>query len=363
MKKFNTVLSGLRLTASEIAMGRVMRAPDHPTDAEFEAFVAAGEVEVGESNAQTAEDPKPGKPAGKQAASSPDAPEQDPEGGEGNPDDAGESEGGEEGGEGSEEGEETPEAERQKARENQINRLKRERREAQERARQLEIENAATAARLDALEKLLQPGTADDKSEAEDTGPDHTDADKYPLGHLDPAYTEDKLQWLAQKAAKEQADAALHRQQEIETRQQQEAAQAELLQKVDDLSTRGSEVFDDFQEKVVDAGLKGAWDLTQTTFEAAADAENGVQILYDLASNPAEATRVAKLSPFQQLKYVAEKDAEIAATKGGRKIPKASAPPSSVPKGANSKVTISPATDSLDDFEKLWEADARKGRR
>ncbi len=360
MKKFNTVLQGLRLTASEIAMGRVMRAPDHPADAEFEAFVAAGEVEVGKSDAEPAQDPKPGKSAGRQAPATPDAPNEDPAGETEEPDDTGSEEGGEDGGE---EGEETPETERKKARENQINRLKRERREAQEKARQLELENAATAARLDALEKLLQTGAGGDKSPVEDTGPDHTDADKYPLGHLDPAYTEDKLQWLAQKVAKEQADAALHRQQEIETRQQREAAQAELLQKVDDLSTRGSEVFDDFQEKVVDAGLKGEWDLSQTTFEAAADAENGVQILYDLASNKAEASRVAKLSPFQQLKYVADKDAEITAAKSGRKIPKASAPPSNLPKGANSRVSINPATDNLDDFEKLWEADARKGRR
>lgn len=368
MRKFNTVLLGFRLTASEIAMGRVMRAPDHPLDNGFDEFVAAGEVEVGAKDEAAAETPKPGK-SGKTKADPTPAPAEAPTDAEGDEGDEGaaDPEGNEGGDEGDEEGDEGDEGEaddKGKARESQINRLKRERAEAKKAARDAARLNADLVARLEALENRLQPGNTDDNSAPVDApAPDPTDATKYPLGHLDDAYMEDKLEWLATKKAQENADAVLQRQQAQDNQRAQQAQQAELLQKVDDLSNRGSEIYDDFQETVVEAGLKGDWDLDQPTFEAAAEAENGVQILYNLASDKAEATRVAKLSPYQQLKYVADKDAEITAGKTPRKIPRAGEPPRTQTRGANSRVSINPATDNLDDFEKLWEQDARKGNR
>jgi hypothetical protein len=146
-------------------------------------------------------------------------------------------------------------------------------------------------------------------------------------------------------------------------RQQQTQQLQPLLEKVDDLTVRGTEIYDDFKESVVDAGMRGDWDLERHTFEAAAEAENGVQILYELAQDPKEASRVAKLSPYQQIKYVADKDAEISKSKTPRRIPKAGDPPKNTARGANSRTSINPATDNLDDFEKAWEADARKSNR
>ena len=105
--------------------------------------------------------------------------------------------------------------------------------------------------------------------------------------------------------------------------------------------------------------MRGDWDCSQITFEAAHDADNGVQILYELANNPKEASRVAKLSFFDQLKYVQERDAEIGKGKAARRKPQAGDPPQNIPRGANSRVSINPATENLDDFEKLWEADAK----
>jgi hypothetical protein len=63
------------------------------------------------------------------------------------------------------------------------------------------------------------------------------------------------------------------------------------------------------------------------------------------------------------MKYVANKDAEISKSKTPRRKPQAGEPPQNVARGANSRTQINPATDNLDDFEKAWEADARKGRR
>jgi hypothetical protein len=98
---------------------------------------------------------------------------------------------------------------------------------------------------------------------------------------------------VAEKKATQRADAALHRQQETEQPSRRKQAQAALLGKVEDLATRGDELYEDFQESVVDAGMRGDWDLSQPTFEAAHEAENGAQILYELSQDKKEAKRVA----------------------------------------------------------------------
>jgi len=328
-----TTKTRLIMTTAERAVGRYLRAPDHPQDAEFAAFETSGEVEVGESNL--------GGDKPQETPAIEEKPEEKPVE------------------ENLEEGEKEPKTPKD-PKESQINRLKREKAEL---ARQLAAARKDDlTARLDNIEKALQGGKTGDTQSTGTPAPDPTDVDKYPLGHLDDRYIEDKLEWLAEEKATRQADAVLQRQQERERAAAAERQQTELLGKVDDLASKGSELFEDFQESVVEAGMRGEWDLSQPTFEAAHDADNGAQILYDLAQDKAEASRVAKLSPYQQLKYVAERDAEISKAKSGRKIPKAGDPPTHTARGANSRTQISGATDNLDDFEKAWEADAKRGR-
>jgi hypothetical protein len=200
-------------------------------------------------------------------------------------------------------------------------------------------------------------------SAATDTpAPDPTDTEKYPLGHLDDRYIEDKLEWLAEEKAAKRADAVLQRQQEGEQAQAAERMQAALLEKVDDLSTRGTELYDDFQEAVLDSGMRGDWRLDQPTFEAAHEATNGARILYELSQDKKEAARVAGLSPYGQLKFVLDRDAEISSKAKPRTKPGAGAPPSTTTKGANSSHRINPATDDLVEFEKGWIADEKGSR-
>ena len=325
---------------------------------EFDDFVASGEVETGATESTEEKKPEsrrnPPKPAvEKEPAASEDEDETDTsEDEEGNETDTSEDE--ENGGD---------DKKKPSAKESQINRLKREKAELARKLREAEASKAAElAGRLENLENLLQGGKTGVKSDAGEPEPDPTDTDKYPLGHLDDRYIEDKLEWLSEKKATERADAVLQRQQESERIQAAEQQHRELLVKVDDLSTRGSDLYDDFQESVVEAGMRGDWDLSQATFEAAHDAENGAQILYDLAQDKEEAARVAKLSPYQQLKYVMDRDTEISKAKSGRKIPKAGDPPTHTARGANSRTQINGSTDNLDDFERAWEADAKRSR-
>lgn len=317
------------------------------TEAEFKEFEAAGEVEttvdVQPDPEDQDDDTDPNPDVNDQEDQDVETDQDDGETGEEDQDD---------------EGDKKP---KKSNKDHQIERLKREKAEM---ARQLrERENSELLKRLESLEKGLSPGNSSDNTPAEIPAPDPTDSEKYPLGHLDDRYIEDKLEWLAEKKAADRADAVLQRQRENERSAVAAQAQEQLLGKVDDLATRASGTYDDFQETVVEAGMRGDWDLSQPTFEAAHEAENGVQILYELAQDKKEAARVAKLSPYQQLKFVQERDAELSKGKEPRRIPRAGEPPKNLPRGANSRVVINPATDDLDDFEKLVEQDARKSRR
>lgn len=328
---------------------------------EFEAFANAGEVEVGkpagaDTGGAPVDDDKKGGGSGKApktapAKEAPKAPAADED------DDNGVNE------EDDDENEEDDEKPKRANRESQIDRLKRERAAAQREARELRQRlEGDLARRLENLEKGLQGGNTGDTKTAAKAAPDPTDTAKYPLGHLDDRYIEDKLEWLADQKATKQADAVLHRQQELERNADISRQQSDILTKVEGLSAKGSELFDDFQESVVESGMRGDWDLAQPTFEAAHEADNGAQILYNLSQDPKEASRVAKLSPYQQLKYVQEKDAELSNGKRGRTKPQAGEPPRNTARGANSRTHISPATDNLDDFEKAWERDAKGSR-
>lgn len=320
------------------------------SDAEFAEFEKAGTVEVGDSNAGVDKEEKPEPKRGPpKPAKEAVAPAEDEDAGEDAEDeDAGE------------DGEDEPQP-KKTAKDHQIERLKREKRDLMRQLRE-DGANVDLSRRLENIESRLTDGKGGDTKTAGTPAPDPTDTAKYPLGHLDDRYIEDKLEWLADQKATKLADSVLQREQEKERTAAINRHQEALLNQVDDLATKGSELFEDFQETVVEAGMRGDYDLDQPTFEACVEADNGPQILYDLSQDPKEAKRVAKLSPYQQLKYVQERDAEIGAGKKGRTKPKAGEPPKNLPRGANSKTQINPATDNLDEFEKGWKQDEAKSK-
>lgn len=334
---------------------------ENAADAEYAAFEAdAPAVEVGKSEpeAPAKETPKPaGHKGPKEPAKAPAEAEKPAEEIETSQDNEEENEGGEEN-----------EDDTAKKGEGQIKRLKRERMQAKAENRELRerlarLEGGDISERIARLEKGGLPNSNGAGNSALDIGkmPDSNDSDKYPLGHLDDRYIEDKLEWLATEKAAKQADAVLQRQQENEQNAALNQQREELLGKVDDLATRGADVSDDFQEAVVEAGMRGEWKLSQPTFEAAHEAEHGAQILYELSQDKKEAERVSKLSPYGQTKFVMDRDNALSTEGKPRRIPGAGAPPQTQTRGANSRTQINPATDNLDDFSKLFEAGA-KGR-
>jgi hypothetical protein len=231
-----------------------------------------------------------------------------------------------------------------------IRELKREKREA--RARE-----AALETRLAAVEKTHLPDNQSNGNQDSTSGrPDANDATKYPLGVLDDGYIEDLIEWKSDQKVNQALDGR-RKTEDAQAEQVRETARLTTLRaQVDEMAAKGADVYDDYEETVLEAGLRGDYPLTETTFTAALDATHGVDILYALANDKAEARKVSKLSPYQQLKYVAEKDGEFASKKTGRTKPKAGSPPENSPSGRNSSSPIRADTDNLDDFRKLYYA-------
>jgi hypothetical protein len=177
--------------------------------------------------------------------------------------------------------------------------------------------------------------------------PDPRDLTKYPLGGLDDRYLEDLTDWKVDQ----KLGSVLQRQQEQDAQKETERVLSEVRAKADGLVQRGREKYDDFAETVWEAGLREDYKLTQITFEAVAEAEYGDEVIYALANNPAEAERVSKLSPFQQIKYVSDKSAEFAA-KQKPKLPKAGTPPSHQSRGSSGKYDVAVDTEDLGAFKK-----------
>jgi hypothetical protein len=223
--------------------------------------------------------------------------------------------------------------------------LKREARE--EKAARAQLEQRLAVLEKGGLPKPETEGNSGDTSEK----PNPAD---YTLGVLDDGYTADLIEWTAtQKVAK--ALGKIQQDQETANAERAEQLQqAALRAKMDELTAKGAELFADFEEEVVESGLRGDWKLTQATFEAAAKVTHGAEILHFLATNPDEALRVSKLDAIDQAFFVKDKNAEI----GGKKLkprtkPKAEDLPSDTPRGRNSSAPIRADTDNLDDFRKL----------
>lgn len=340
--------------ASTILRGRLLKSPDDDGIEVGAGFAAAADKMGGDDN-RSAEARGGGAtqemPEGQEDddQGNDDGDKSTPEGGQ-NPDDIPAS-----GDEGGEEGAEAGDDDKVKT-SKYVKDIKRDRRELRTKLTAEKARNDALEARLAALENggSTKAGGGDSDTTTR-AAPDPNDAAKYPLGVLDDQYIEDKIDWAAEQKVKAAVDgrSQTERAQAAAERDRQRAA--DLSEKVETLAERGAEQFDDFEEIVLEAGLRGDWDLTEQTFIAASKREHGHEILYNLATNRKEAKRVAQLPVDEQVSYVIEKNAEIAAGKPkARTKPRAEDAPNAAPRGRNSSSPIRADTDNLQDFKKLF---------
>lgn len=213
------------------------------------------------------------------------------------------------------------------------------------------------AAELAALKSGKTPLTAaQGDAKAADGAPDPASFD---YGELDPKYIAALARHETTKALNEdrakqdstrQADAAAAKQQETAT-------------KTDTLVKAGVALHDDFDEVVMQGAREGKWDLTPTFGELLLDSEFGPQIAYDLASDPDESRRIAKLSASQQAAHFGRLEAKFEAAKpsqGGKtpsKTPQAPPPPKT-PKGGSGSNKVGADSSDFAAVEAAWQQGA-----
>ena len=118
-----------------------------------------------------------------------------------------------------------------------------------------------------------------------------------------------------------------------------ERQQAELLDNYHDREEKAREKYDDFEQVAYNPSLKVTTVMAQTI--QASDV--GPEIAYFLGSNPKEAERISRLSPFLQAKEIGKLEAKVADSPPIKKPSNAPAPIAPV---TNSRASGAPAYDT-----------------
>jgi len=183
------------------------------------------------------------------------------------------------------------------------------------------------------------------------------DPSQFDYGELDPKY-------IAALARYETTQALQAQKAKDDKDRQAQAADAKRLEQVQKqaaLVKAGVKLFDDFDEVVIQGANEGTWELTHHLGELLLDSEFGPQIAYDLAKNPDEAARVAKLSPAEQAKYLGRQEAKFEAAKPSQrtaqKTPQAPIPPK-LPKGGSGSNKVGADSTDFAAVERAWSSGA-----
>jgi hypothetical protein len=228
---------------------------------------------------------------------------------------------------------------------------------AERRAEELEAKLAELAAKLPQDE----PKPAPKQVEADDTEPKPNDENedgtaKYPLGEFDPNF----IRALTKHTISYEREQALVQQKQELARQAEDKQKAELQSKWQEKLTPAQERYPDFVEKgqqLTDtfSGINEAYGeyLSATLMSM----DYGPDVLYYLANNPDEASKIVNSGPNMATVALGRLEAKFADAdetkqKARPKVSNAPAPPGRVNKGSSvSRPSVKPDTDDLDAFE------------
>lgn len=232
-------------------------------------------------------------------------------------------------------------------------------REEQRRAAELE----AKLAELQNPTKKSTQVTTEDAPSFDAKNEDGTP--KYPLGEFDPAYVRD----LASFSAKQQFNEFMRQQQTEKEAVQKATEQQMLVASWNEKLNPALERYPDFQEKAVElfdsiTGLEPDYEdyISATIMQL----DYGPDVLYYLSSHPEEARAIMYSGPTKSAVMLGRLEAKFAQAEAEKTLarPKVSKAPTPPPtnKGATAvKTSIAPDTDSLEDFEKLFNEPKRYG--
>lgn len=234
------------------------------------------------------------------------------------------------------EGEAEEEKPRKATAKDRIDELTRLRREAERR----EEDKAREAEywRNIALEKSQ---AAESNKPAEAEGDGRPDPEKYEAGEYDPRYVEDLTDWKARTAVERYA-------QSLTAQTQAERAQTEWQSR----EARAAEALPDYEEKVILGAQRKEWACSPVAADAIKMSEKGPELAYHLASNPAEAARIYRLSPALQLMELGKIEANLSQPKA--KTATTAPTPAPQVRGSGGKFATPPDTNDFAAFEKQY---------
>ena len=187
------------------------------------------------------------------------------------------------------------------------------------------------------------------------------DPENFRYGELDPQYIQAVARHEATQLVRAEMDKM--RQTAEQAKQSQEAEQeiATLRAQADEVEKTGTGLFEDFAEVVVEGAKAGSFELTKEMFETAMDTGAAAEILYHLASNPEESSKVAAMTARQQALWFGRMETSLKKpTTPARKVTQAPDPMTPT-KGAGGQGRTTADTTDFAAFEKMANAALKKG--
>lgn len=336
-----TVRQHIMRTSSELAMGRLMRAPDHPSDSGSSAEAAP----AAPAEAARAAEPISAERAMEIEFGQVETPAPEAEG-EAKPEDAG-VDGDVEGDEG--EGDAEGDKPKGKTPQERINEVTAARREAERLAaeanRQAEYWRGVAEGKGQQPVDPNAPKVIDPEAEP--------DPVNYEFGEADAKFIGDTARYHARAEWKEQQERA-----ELNT--QVATMEANWQGQV----AKAVETYPDFDTVVNKGADEGKWKCSPVIALGIKHSEHGADIAYELAKNPTEAERIWKLTPMEQAREFGRMEGKwAAAAQSTAKADEAPVRPTGAPpppkggaRGAGGKFVTSPDTDDFAAFEKMADA-------
>lgn len=152
------------------------------------------------------------------------------------------------------------------------------------------------------------------------------------------------LEALADYKAEEKFAAMTQKQKDAERESKRQSEVERQNERRADLIQTGERKYDDFEEVVSSAKV----DLSEPAYLSILEAENSADIVYHLAKNPAEAERIAALSPYAQAKEIGKLEEKLTS----KPVKLSNAPTPTTPVKSASSIVKSVEDMSLAEYEK-----------
>jgi len=168
--------------------------------------------------------------------------------------------------------------------------------------------------------------------------------DKYEFGDLDANFIRDHATYHARKAFREEQAKATEA-------NERRAALAKFDARADEIASKHDDFFD-----VVGADFSKAVKLgTPQMNQAIVESEIGPDLAYHLAKNPAEARRIAALSPISQVREIGRLEARLSEPSAPKAKTATDAPPATPQvRGAGGQFKVAADTTDFAAFEKAY---------